>query len=240
MSRALNFAGIHTSFPENEFEQHHYDLIFSDHLCINTAIRLQKNEGGVIICTDDLGEIPHINYEVRYALDTLHSGKEIDFLKCDVAYAGEWGDEASQIMPLITCMTQKFTTKIFGPPQMRNIEGYFWDFKTCDIAKNAKISLLLPSSRPEHKWEAIASERHVIEYSGDHESLLSDISNILDNYTYYASQSEAVKKDAWNYETYFHEIICVLNRINIKYDDPRLQPIIESVNYKYDENRLYS
>lgn len=236
---ALNFCGIHTVFPHEQFERTTYDLIFADKTCMNIALNLQANTGGIIVCDEYMGEVKHVVYKLDYALDTLHRGKEIDFLKCDVAYAGGWNDNTSEIIPCITDMNQKFSTKIYGSPQLSSIEGYFWDFPTCDIAENAKISLILPSSRPEHYWEALASERPTIM---DTEALDIEVNidEVLENYSHHQEVAVVDKREMFNTNTYFHQIINVLNIVQAKYQDPIMQPIIESVNYKYDENRLYS
>ena len=245
LMKTLNFCGIHTIFPDSSFVRQPYDIIFCDDMCTQIAQQIQQ-QGGFIVSTVDLGpDVPHIQYDIKYALDTFSKGKEYDFMKCDVAYAGDWNSDASQVLPSITGLNQSFTTKIFGPQNLLGLEGYFWDFDTADIAVNSRITLLLPTSRPEHKWDSLSNGVPIIEIvdiandgsTGD--NLVQEIENILANYTHYELLAEEARDEVLNYETYFHEIRCILNMIDIKYPSPQIQPIIESVNFKYDENRLY-
>jgi hypothetical protein len=245
LMKALNFCGIHTVFPDSLFSNQSYDFIFCDEMRTQLAQTLQQKGGVIISNTDFDPNVPHIKYDIRYALDTFSKGKEFDFMKCDVAYVGDWNSDASQILPSITGINQDFTTKVFGSPQMTEIEGYFWDFDTADIAANSLISLLLPTSKPEHKWDSIANEVPIIEIEtlendgSTQENLIREIEDILANYTHYKLLAEEARDEALNYETYFHEIRCILSMIDMKYSNPQIQPIIESVNFKYDENRLY-
>ena len=235
LCRALNFSDIHCSFHDENFDQGRYDLIFCDEVCLPFAIDLQKAHGGLIVSNKNLGELNSIEYDVQYGLDSLVFGKKIDYLECDVAYVGDWNQQTIEHIPSLTNMNNPFSTKIFGPPKMSSIEGYFWDFKTSDIAANARISFIIDGvSRPEHEWEALANGSLII--TPDTKSLIIDK---LSNLQFYQIEQEEMRQNRLNTSTYFHQIVHVLEMIRTKYQSPQLEPIIESVKYTYDKNRIH-